>query len=78
MNDEDQDLEKVQAALDVLGEHFDSVQIFCTRHEMGTDNGTVSLSRGIGNWFARRGQIIHWLTKCDEENRIEARSDNSD
>lgn len=42
-----------------LMEHFDSVQIFVNKV---VGKGTRHISRGTGNWFARKGQIQHWLT----------------
>lgn len=63
MNDasKNQDIAIVQKALDGLGEHFDTVHIFCTRYDPVDDGATVHLQRGTGNWFARYGQIRNWL-----------------
>jgi len=58
---EHDDMRRIREACEVLSEHFDSVQIFATRHEMGTDDGTVNVSYGVGNWFARYGQIHQWM-----------------
>ncbi len=69
------DLARVEAALAVLGEHFDTVQIFTTRYE-GSETGTTACQMGVGNWFARQGQIQTWLTKNDEDAREELRKDN--
>lgn len=52
---------RVARALRELGEHFDTVQIFATRHESGEENGTVHVSLGLGNWYARFGQVQMWL-----------------
>ncbi len=70
MSEEDQgelDLNLCRKATDALREHFDTVQIFVTRHE-GTD-GTVNVAFGSGNWFARKGQVSEWLEKEDEATR---------
>jgi hypothetical protein len=56
------DLKRVNEALNVLGEHFDSVHVFATRHESGELNGTIRISRGTGNYFARYGQIKSWVS----------------
>jgi hypothetical protein len=48
----------VEQALNALGEHFDTVTIFTTRHEGGE---THVLEEGVGNWFARYGQIKVWV-----------------
>ncbi len=45
----------------LLREHFDTVQIFCTRVENG--GYTVQATDGRGNWFARLGQIWSWITR---------------
>lgn len=55
-----------------LVEHFDSVQIFCTRNSPDL-NGTVHIGYGRGNYFARLGQIRAWLIKEDEGFRVDIR-----
>lgn len=45
----------------LLRENFDTVQIFCTRHENG--GYTVNATEGRGNWFARLGQVADWLRR---------------
>lgn len=76
---QDQDLQLLKNHLEQLGEHFDSVQIFATRHEHGTLDGTVTVQLGTGNWYARYGQIHEWLIKNDESARHAARkSDETD
>lgn len=64
------DLQRVEAAAVALGEHFDSVHIFATRHEQGQAEGTINVSFGAGNWFTRYGQIKEWLVKTDERTRL--------
>lgn len=59
-----------------LGEHFDSVQIFVTRHEPEIEGGTITATRGCGNWHARFGQITEWLIVKEEDARCEARKRN--
>ena len=41
-------------------EHFDTVQIFVTKHN-GHDQSTAVEHFGNGNWYARYGQIELWL-----------------
>jgi hypothetical protein len=67
------DLTKIQDALNVLCEHFDAVHIFASRHEPETEDGTVSVQKGVGNWYARYGQITEWMVKQDEFARINCR-----
>ena len=44
----------------MLSEHFDTVQIFVTRH-ISNEKGTVQCNAGSGNFFARFGQVQFWL-----------------
>jgi len=69
------DLDRVIAAAESLGEHFDTVHIFVTRYE-SQNEGTTNIHRGIGNFYARYGQIKEWLTREEEQARIEARNAN--
>lgn len=71
------DFKRVQDAADALGEHFDSVQIFCSRHE-GGDVGTISVNYGKGNWFARRGHCREWILKETERSKQEVRQEDDD
>lgn len=73
--DQDRDVEIVQKVIDTLGEHFDSVQIFCTRHDPSVQNGTVRVHMGAGNWFARFGLVSLWLEMQKESERIKERKD---
>ena len=57
----------VDAAVESLGEHFDTVQIFVTRHEPTTEDGTIAFRSGAGNWYARYGQIREWLIMADQQ-----------
>lgn len=56
-----------------LMEHFDSVQIFVTRHEEAKAGGTIYVNRGAGNWFARCGQIREWVVFEDQKIRETAK-----
>ncbi len=60
-----------------LGEHFDSVQIFATRHD-ASEGGTINLSYGSGNWFARYGQVADWITKSAERTKECVRHEEND
>lgn len=70
---EDRELAIIQKHVDALGEHFDSVQIFVTRHDAAIEDGTVSANLGSGNWFARYGQTREWVVKNDERARESVR-----
>ena len=66
----------IEGALTTLGDHFDSVHIFCTRYEPETKvGGTSAINKGVGNWFARYGQIREWLICQDEEARLSQKQD---
>ena len=69
----DQDMSTVQKHLQALSEHFDTVQIFCTRHEAGEHDGTIDVQVGAGNWFARYGHVKHWLVTQEERDRQRVR-----
>ena len=71
MNDTEReaDLARIKKCCSELGEYFDAVEIFVTRHEAGEDGGTVNVNWGCGNWFARYGQIRAWIVKEDEADR---------
>lgn len=56
----------IEVHVNQLMEHFDTVQIFVTRHEPATLNGTVRADLGGGNWYARYGQAKEWLVIQDE------------
>lgn len=62
---EKSDVEMVRKHVQALGEHFDTVQIFCTRHEPFEKDGTISVNLGEGNWHARYGQVAEWMIKQD-------------
>ncbi len=71
----DDDLERIKKATQALGEHFDSVQIFCTRHEAFKRDGTVNVNYGEGNWFTRFGQVRDWVIRQDERTRDHVREE---
>lgn len=73
--DETKDTELLKVAVQSLGEHFDSVQIFATRHESGERNGTVCVNQGTGNWYARYGYVKEWITMEEEVTRAKVRKD---
>ena len=57
----DNDMALLERHTKQLMEHFDTVQIFVTRHRPGDAEGdTITADFGNGNWFARFGQIILW------------------
>lgn len=75
MSERNDDLDRVKAACESLGEHFDSVQIFVTKHEPEVEDGTVNIAWSVGNWFTRYGQVREWLIKAEERTRAFVRKD---
>ena len=75
-NQRDTDMALVQQHVDQLMDHFDSVQVFVTRHMPAEHDGTVSINLGAGNWFTRRGQTREWVLVEDERARMPAREHN--
>lgn len=73
---ENKDIERVKKAVETLSEFFDTCQIFCTRHESGEMDGTVNVKQGVGNWFARYGQVKEWVLIEEEVSRSKVRKDN--
>lgn len=71
MNEEESQMLRLAAALELLQPHFDCVQIFCNRYDH-TSESTVRAELGSGNWFARRGHIQEWMTRGDEMDRMSA------
>lgn len=63
------DLDRVKKAAEALGEHFETVQIFVTKHEPEIEDGTVNIAWSTGNFFARYGQVREWLIKVEERTR---------
>jgi len=49
---------RIADALRVLGEYFDSVQIFATYTEGGATNAAVA---GVGNAFATQALVASWI-----------------
>lgn len=64
MTDDDKKrlLKMVCAAVSNLEEHFDTVQILCTKHHTGT---TSSFEDGSGNMFARLHHCRDFV-RCDD------------
>lgn len=68
MSDIDPDVQRLDAALEVLSEHFDSLIIMATRFETDGESGeegcgTVNIVRRRGNYCASLGQVQEWLIR---------------
>lgn len=75
MSKQDDDMNRVNAACEALGEHFDTVQIFVTRHDAYERDGTVSIALGRGDWFSRYGKVQEWMIRQDERTRKDVREE---
>jgi len=62
----DPDLELLEGIKAKLLEHFDTVQIFVTRHD-GQKDDTEAIRVGGGNFYARCGQVRRWLLDMEQE-----------
>lgn len=69
------DIALLRQACDRLGESFDCVQIFASRHMPAELDGTRVVNYGSGNWYARYGQVKHWLIEHEEVCRELSRRD---
>lgn len=65
--DRETEMKMVEKAANELSEHFDSVQIFVSRYD--SEDGTVNITNGIGNWYARYGHVKEWCVKSEERTR---------
>jgi len=63
------DKEMVERHIDELMRQFDTVQIFCTRHE--GSHGTVAITMGKGDWYSRYGVTSRWVDAQVVENELE-------
>ncbi len=78
MSEKDKDIELLDDAASKLGEHFDAVHIFASRHESEIEDGTISVNSGVGNHHTRYGQIKRWVIRQDEYDRCEVRNNEKD
>jgi len=74
----EQQLSPLRKAIHDLGEHFESVQIFVSTHQPAEVGGTMHASVGVGNWYARYGQIREWLIRTEESTKCDVRRDCTD
>jgi hypothetical protein len=60
-----------------LAEHFDTCQVFVTRHA-SDEAGTHTFQLGGGNWCARFGQVREWVVKEEARFALDARAAGAD
>lgn len=61
---------QVNAAIHLLMEHFDCVQVLCSR--VTQDRETESYYLGAGNWHARQGMAREFLSKDQAQTQAHA------
>ena len=64
----DNKMKLLENQVKVLRQSFDTVQIFCTKHEEGDDPQTYEYQSGEGNFMARYGQVRAWILHEDARN----------
>lgn len=57
-------LELIRNQAKILSPSFDTVMIFATKYDPETGD-TSQFNFGIGNWFARYGQVKDWIIAED-------------
>jgi len=68
-----EDMKRVQATVDALGEHFDTVKVFVSRHMPAELGGTIRMEGQSGNNYAIYGQTKEFVLKMEERIRMDAR-----
>ncbi len=66
------DRSMIQQHVNALAEHWESVHIFCSRHD-GAKEQSRCINLHSGSWFTRYGQIREWVEYEEERIRIQAR-----
>lgn len=62
----------VKKCVEQMGEHFDTVQVFVTRHP-NDRVGTFGRAWASGNWYARVEQARLWVKNGEEQDMEETR-----
>jgi len=77
------ELEQLDNLLADLKKTWPNIQIFVNRtagpEELSVGladiDNTIWMSKGVGNWFARRGQVQDWIISQNEAERITQRNE---
>ncbi len=76
----DKKFELLENQMKVLLVHFDTIQIFASKHDAKIGN-TATFVMGHGDWNSRYGQVRQWAIKQDvitaQEGVREAEEENS-
>lgn len=69
--DEEADMKALQDTCAALRIRFDTIQIVGTRIKVESEseeqNGTVHVTWGHGNWFARYGSVKAWIIQQEQD-----------
>lgn len=68
---------QVDAIAAQLSEHWDTVQIFVTKHS-GGERATFGYRASAGSFYTRYGQIKEWIAVQDERIRQAVKADEDD
>lgn len=55
----------VRKCVETLGKRFDCVQIFASKHGKASGK-TFHVAAGLGNWYARYGQVTEWVNTNEQ------------
>ena len=65
----------LRKAIELLSEHFDTVQIIATRQDDEDPENDLLCEDGSGSIFARIGSVRDWLMRQDEYTRNRAKKE---
>ena len=63
------EIQALNRARDALGEHWESVQIVVSRHDVSTGE-TITRASGSGNFHARLGSVRTWVNEMDLKDQM--------
>lgn len=77
-NDDPEEVRQfIRKCVEMLGQKFDSVQIFASKHHKKTGK-TFHAAAGLGNWYARYGQVTEWVNTNEQAAYEKATRDRED
>lgn len=75
---EDHADDALEKAIELLSEHFDSVQIIATKKDDEDEDTDLLCEHGSGSIYARVGSVRDWLLRQDEYTRQYAKDEEGD
>lgn len=67
----------IRKCVEMLGKRFDAVQVFASKHDNKTGK-TFHAAAGLGNWYARYGQVTEWVNTNEQAAYEKATRDRED